>query len=488
MSFFYPEVLWLLIPLALWFFQTATTQNHPFHPKITLSSAQHNPALTPLIAALLIIALARPIILEPHQKEHTTQTLFIALDVSASMRATDIAPSRLEAAKSAIAKLIQQSPHRIALLIFTSNPLIIAPPTSDKKMLLEALNSIDPRNILTKSTDIQKLLDFTAQFGEDIYLAIFSDGGEQKLVKPPNITLFAVATATKSGALIPTDEGYLKDNGHLVVSRLNPLFLKAADNVYDLHNFQELLKGMKTKEQSQQNQKVIELFGLFILAALALLLHSFTNLFDRFKRVLPFLFILHLHASILDEFAIERAYKLYYEGNYQKSAQIFSKLPYQEARYGLAKSLLHLGKYDEALKIFTSLKSKEPTKKRAILFDIAFCYEKMRRFDKARSFYAKAASLGDKTALKRLQKILFAKNPKKPLLPFSKQKKVHAKTKGSGKRNSGGSNMQTALLSGNAKGGEQKQKGAIAKGQGIPMSSKVYELINKGYIDEKHPW
>ena len=150
---------------------------------------------------------------------------------------------------------------------------------------------------------------------------------------------------------------------------------------------------------------------------------------------------------------------------------------------------MHLGRYDEAAKILRSLRTGDRNKKAKIFYDLGVCYEKMRRYDKARDSYAKAAALGSEKALGNMRNVIFKKRQKKQPLPFTKQKKIKTKTEGSDKKPGGSSNLQTALLGGNAKGGKKnsRQK-AISKGKGMPMSSKVYEIINKGYIHEKRPW
>ncbi|MRI58626.1 MAG: hypothetical protein C6H99_03860 [Epsilonproteobacteria bacterium] len=490
MSFLYPQILWFLIPLALFAFQKSTISHLPFHPSIILASARSKRAMHLLIAALILIALARPVIQKSVDTTYDAQPLYIALDLSASMRAQDLTPDRLTKAKETIHALIDQAQRRIGLIAFSANPLIIAPPTYDKTVLHQALDAIEPRYILTKSTNIQKVLDFASRFGPSVDLAIFSDGGEeQDLLKPSNITLFSVATATPSGALIPKDGGYLTHEGHLVVSRLNPAFLALADQALQIHEAAKILDSRPHQTQKEQQTTYIELFvaPLFLAALLYLLVH--TSLLERLKKFWPLLLILQLHASIIEEISIQRAYDLYMAKEYDKSAQIFAKLPYQEARFGLARSLMKMGKYKEALKILSSIKSKDPRKKGIIYLNQGICYQKMGRFDQAKMSFAKAAQLKEPKALGRLKTIIFEKNQKKQPLPFSRQKKITTKKiKGDNKKGGASSNLQSALLAGNAKGGKKSRQKGVTKGQGMPLSSKVYEIINKGYIHEKRPW
>ncbi len=503
MSFVYPWWLAALIPLFLWGIlgkERLKQGSLPLSPKLIIQNAATKYHLLPWLLALLIIALARPVIERPHTTTTAIRPLFIALDVSASMRARDIKPSRLEWAKRAIATLVQKAPLKTSLLVFTSNPLLIVPPTEDKEMALWALQSFNTSSILTRSTDIQKLLDFVAQFEGKKELVIFSDGGNaQSLHKPKNIRIHFVHTATASGALIPTKDGYLKQEGKLVVTRFNDALAKIADFNYDTDNFLQILDNIKAKWSTSYKKERQELYWMPLLLAILLSLYIFTTLFDpllkRLRRFVPLLLIATtLHASILDEITIERAYKAYEAQKYHKSAKLFDKLPYLEAKYGEALSLMHLGKYDLAAKILASLQANDPKTQARIFYARGLCYEKMRNYEKALQLFIQAAQLSkDERIVEHIQKLAFKKNEKKPIPPFAKQKRVLQKSdkKGSRKKGAGGSNMQSTALASNSQGGKKsskKQEVLAKKGSQMPLSSELYETINKGYIHETTPW
>ncbi len=503
MSFAYPWWLAALIPLFLWATlgkERLKQASLPFPSKLIIQNAATKYHLLPWLLALLIIALARPVIEKPHTTTTAIRPLFIALDVSASMRARDIEPSRLEWAKEAIAKLVQRAPLKTSLLVFTSNPLLIVPPTEDKEMALWALRSFDISNILTRSTDIQKLLDFVASFEGKKELVIFSDGGNaQSFRKPKNLRIHFVHTATASGALIPTKDGFLKQEGKLVITRLNEALAKIADFNYNTDNFLEILDNIQAKWSTSYKKERQELYWIPLLLAILLSLYIFTTLFDplfkRLRRFVPLLLIATtLHASILDEITMERAYKAYGAKKYHKSAKLFGKLPYLEAKYGEALSLMRLGKYDLAAKILAALKANDPKSEARILYARGLCYEKMRNYEKALQLFIQAAQLSkDKKILEHIQKLAFKKNEKKPIPPFAKQRRVlkEGNKKGSRKKGAGGSNMQSAALASNSQGGKKsskKQEVLAKKGSQMPLSSELYETINKGYIHESTPW
>ncbi len=500
MSFLYPYLLFLIFPILalLFFIKKSKLSKITFHKEIIISKSSVKWRYVPFILALLIIALARPVIKEGFKQKSFNQTLFIALDISSSMMAEDIKPNRFQRAKEAIKDLIEKSSFKNALLVFTSNPLIIAPPTSDKEVLYSAIDSINPKYILTKSTDIQKLLNFVSKFEGEINLVIFSDGGEfENINKPENIRLFAVKTATKEGALIPFEGGFLKKNGKLVVTRLNPNFEKIANKTFDLNNYLNVLDEIEKKENLNLDERVFELFFIPLLLALILFLDSFTTIFERLrdlKRFLPFLVLfgfIDVRAGIIEEFWIKKGYEAYENKNFKKSVEIFSKLSSFEARYALALSLMKMGEYKKAYNILKNLKSNEPEIKAKIYFALGICHEKGKNYKKALECFIKSAKLNpSKESLAHIKKLVFKKRYKKPPPPFSKPKKIEAKTSrnSKNKKSGGGANIN-ALMASNAKGGKKsKSKASVKKGSSMPFGSKLYDMINKGYINEKNPW
>ena len=499
MSFTAPFWLIFIPPAMLLFWLLKDKETSlPLPLELLIAKSSTKTKLLPLLLILLLVALARPVHKEPLAMNESIQPLFVALDVSASMNAQDIKPSRLAFAKEAIENLIQKSHKKIALLVFTSNPLIIAPPTSDKVVLLEALESFEPKNVLTHSTNIQNLLDFVAKFQGNIDLALFSDGGDEKVInKPKKIRLHYVMIGTKEGAFIPTNDGYLKKDGKPVVTRINEALAKYADFTYSPQNYLDILQNTKMQTSKQKSFKTTELFFVPLLLAIVLTLYIFTTIFESFRKFLPLLIVMapYLHASLIEEFKIKKAYEAYSRKDFQQSARIFATLPYLEARWGEALSLMKLGKYKKALNILKQISTTDPDLKANLYEAIGLCYEKMRRYDKALHYYVLAAQRHPKKEiLAKIERLALKKPPKKLLLPFSKQKRVLKKTTGKGGKKSksaGSSNLQTAALAANSKGGKRTKKRSeviVKKGSSMPLGSRLYDLINKGYIHEKNPW
>jgi Ca-activated chloride channel homolog len=100
------------------------------------------PALGLLALALLCVALARPH--RPTLVASDRATVVLVIDVSGSMHATDVKPSRLAAAQSAVRTFLEKVPHnvRVGLIAFAGDPQVAAPPTTDLDVVRQGLDSL----------------------------------------------------------------------------------------------------------------------------------------------------------------------------------------------------------------------------------------------------------------------------------------------------------------------------------------------------------
>ncbi|MFC4722694.1 vWA domain-containing protein [Geojedonia litorea] len=169
-EFLNKEFFWLLLllPLAiLWYVlkhkkQTAELKMSSVKGfKIAqswLPKLKHGLFVLRLLAlALLITALARPRTSDESTKTKTTRGIDIvmAIDVSASMLAKDLLPSRLEALKKVAAEFIQGRPNdRIGIVEYAGESYTKTPITSDKAIVLRSLEDIKYNNIIDGGTAI----------------------------------------------------------------------------------------------------------------------------------------------------------------------------------------------------------------------------------------------------------------------------------------------------------------------------------------------
>ncbi len=169
-EYVHPEFFWLLllIPLLIaWFFwnrnkQTATLSMSSLKGFKTGKNwlAKLRPALFVLrllALAAIIVALARPRMVDESTRIKTTKGIDIvmAIDVSASMLARDLRPSRLEALKTVAARFIRERPNdRIGLVEYAGESFTKTPLTSDKSIVLSSLKSLSYNTIIDPGTAI----------------------------------------------------------------------------------------------------------------------------------------------------------------------------------------------------------------------------------------------------------------------------------------------------------------------------------------------
>ncbi len=86
--------------------------------------------------ALVILSLARPVIPQkPLEIEQAGRDVILAIDLSYSMRGTDVAPSRLEEAKKILIETVKTHPKdRFGVIGFTTQAIVLSPLTKDTEL------------------------------------------------------------------------------------------------------------------------------------------------------------------------------------------------------------------------------------------------------------------------------------------------------------------------------------------------------------------
>ena len=111
----------------------------------TLGVRRHFPPLLFLAGlTLLLIAMARPqaVVTIPR----LAGTVLLTFDVSGSMAADDLKPTRMEAAKAAAVAFVQRQPStvQIGIVAFSESGMAVLPPTNDQETILAAINRLKP--------------------------------------------------------------------------------------------------------------------------------------------------------------------------------------------------------------------------------------------------------------------------------------------------------------------------------------------------------
>lgn len=322
--------------------------------------------------ACLIAALSRP------QGDAGTRTekslgrnVLIALDISRSMRVTDVKPDRLAQAKVVIFELLEAMPDdRIGLIGFAGSPFLHAPLTVDTAAVRETVEQMDetwaPLGGSDLAAAIRMAISVLKETGQkNNALVILSDGEEHKgdlesmiaEAERSGVSIFAIGVGTADGGHVPAGEfpgGPMTDRqGNPVLSRLQPDVLRSlAEGTGGRYavagsgvDITELVKSAVAQldafeVEGRERRVSIEFFQWLVLPAILLLIVSIVG-GTRWRTVQATACGLLLVGSPAD----------------------LRAGPEEDARAALA-----AGRHEEAMKSFKSLADSAKTRERAARF------------------------------------------------------------------------------------------------------------------------
>ncbi|WP_455383295.1 VWA domain-containing protein [Salinispira pacifica] len=173
----------------------------------------------------------------PSEDDRNGLDIVLAVDVSRSMLAQDVKPSRLDRSRDIIRGLLRELPGtRYGLDVFkgTGSPAI--PITEDRMAIESFLDYLSPRVLTSPGTDLERGLDtalamFPSATGRFRAVILFTDGESQEgnpfaaadRAQKLGIPVFTVMAGTSQGTTIPVGDGSVirGSNGEPVVSRAN---------------------------------------------------------------------------------------------------------------------------------------------------------------------------------------------------------------------------------------------------------------------------
>jgi Ca-activated chloride channel family protein len=200
-----------------------------------------------LIFALLLFSLLGPSFgAAKREVKSVGKDIMIAVDLSQSMNASDVQPTRLEKVKHELKNIVKAfSSDRIGLIIFSSEAFIQSPLTFDQNALNLFIETLNTGLVPNTGTDfapplrlaLEKLTDDEAPVTKQTskIILLISDGedfGEERKeivdeIEDNDIRMFTLGVGTEEGSKILTANGYKKDlEGRDVITRLNTTALK----------------------------------------------------------------------------------------------------------------------------------------------------------------------------------------------------------------------------------------------------------------------
>ncbi len=388
------------------------------HVLVGTSGAKSNSPIILLGLAwcLALGALAGPVWSQlPQPVFRAESALVMVLDVSRSMDAQDIAPSRLTRAKHKILDILQaRQEGQTALVIFAGESFVVSPLTDDARTMKTLVQTLETNLMPVQGSrpDLalqrgNELLEQAGIPGGDLLLITDGDAGPTTLATMKHIAtkgrhISILGVGTKDGAPIPEQGGFVKDQaGAIVVPKLDFASLQAAAqaaggqyatvslNDQDLDVLLPSVETSTISTTNSVNQRTTDIWReegpWLVVVLLAVVLPAFRR--GWVGVVLAVLLLPQVSQAFSWENVWERpdqqatkaleqndpkkAATLFEEtdwkgiahyraGDYEQAEQTFSGLDSPEGHYNRGNALAKLGKYPEALASYQAALTQQP--------------------------------------------------------------------------------------------------------------------------------
>lgn len=409
----------LIIFLLLAYTRKDSTQNwqkvideklQPFVLRHSSGKRRRYPLLLTFIAAsLCITALAGPVYKELPQPVYREQSsLVILLDLSQSMNANDIKPSRLERAKLELLDILKtRKTGQTAFIVYAATAFVVTPLTDDNATIANLMPSLETSMMPAQGSNLSSALEkayslFTQAGIINGNLLVVTDDIHQRDVdaiekirsQGHRLSIFGIGTS--AGSPIPLDGGFLQDdNGAIVIPKLDAarlqsyalkgggLYSNLSADDSDVEKLSRLFTSSKIKQETGENETRADVWqeeGYWLLLPLLF----FASLWARKGWLaIALIFILPLpqpahaentlldtqnlwltkdqkamrafdkgdNAAAAENFTLPewKASAYYRDGNYQAAADTLKQPQSSDDFYNKANALAQLGQYPEAI-------------------------------------------------------------------------------------------------------------------------------------------
>ncbi|MDT8385030.1 MAG: VWA domain-containing protein [Gammaproteobacteria bacterium] len=374
--------------------------------------------------------------------------IMLVVDVSRSMQAMDIAPSRLRRATIEIEELLQRATGtRIGIIVFAARPHLFVPLSSDPAALRHYLQSLDSLQLPTHGSEpiaalamAQRELDHNATPSA---IVLISDGDFPELdtaklpaaVESSAIPVYGLGLASPEGESIAlAGGGWLQHEGRSVISRLNEEHFQhllndgsryslATDDDADWQKlYDQGIATLARKAQQKADAEIVwdELFVWPLSAALLLLWLALVPFGPVVRRrpqqtvttsllsvamviIAVGLFGQHTAAAaaptdaagrldIARELDRSQAFQTYRNGDYASAALLYKAIPGYAARLGEGVCYYRLKDYKAAIRQFSLavLAADEDRERATALFNLGNAQFQAGDYDQATSIYSDA--------------------------------------------------------------------------------------------------
>lgn len=387
---------------------------------------------------LLATALAGPRVPQAYYTKASDRLpeLMVVLDVSHSMNADDMYPSRLERARLELHDLIARlDGWRAGMVLYTANPHLLLPPTDDKTLLRHYVQIPRTGLLPIEGSDPLAALRFAAsierQPGVPRVILLITDGetgisgNDYELALQETVTalrqqgvqLYILGMGSESGStLTDPDGGWLEENGQAVISRLQAArlehlaergggrYARASEDARDwqyLYDNGIARQAVPARLEDQRGGLIIwhELFVWPLVPGLFLLLLAHVRRAVTPSRVsMPALLGLVLLGQLMslpqdaiaaDSGKLQAAWQAFEQGDYLQAQQQYRQIAGYAGRMGEGGSAYRLEDYRAALQQFTRavMLANNDDQRADALFNLGNSYARLERYQEAVTIY-----------------------------------------------------------------------------------------------------
>ncbi|MBR2429686.1 MAG: VWA domain-containing protein [Alistipes sp.] len=261
-----PEILWYLfaVPLILLIYGLLLyLRNYKLRrmgnpatlselmPDYSVARGWLRVVLFALAVGMLVMALAHPRTgAKLEQEQIEGREILLVVDVSNSMMAEDIAPSRMERTRYSITQLVERmSGDAIGVVAFAEEPKVLLPISTEYRTAKSKVKSLKPALIQNQGTNLGKAIEaaslcFTSDTKDkkSRVMIVITDGEAHdaraldaaRRAADDGIIICCIGIGTPDGQTVQIDGEYVKDeSGNLVVTKLNETLLQEIAAVGD---------------------------------------------------------------------------------------------------------------------------------------------------------------------------------------------------------------------------------------------------------------
>lgn len=322
--------------------------------------------------------------------------IMLVVDLSRSMKATDITPNRLRRAVIEIHELLEKAQeHRIGITVFSARPHLYVPLTSDHKALRNYLDNIENLTFPTLGSDaVSAILLAQKELlkqEEKSSIILITDGditdtsdAQLQLLQKPNIPLYILGIGTIEGEAIQIKNGtWLRHNNQAIVSRMNEnnlrhlsrtlkgnfIAVQEDDSDWNIL-YDNGIAQQNTITNSKSKQHIVwkEYFQYFLFFSILLFWLSLTQYKFKIPNHAVFFYVAVVSAFLVPEsnsnafemgFTLgqsveQSAYRAYSNKNYSQANDNYKNIYGYKGYLGQGNSLYKMGHYHKALTQFIS--------------------------------------------------------------------------------------------------------------------------------------